>query len=396
MKKIKNKLLLSFILISLVPLIALGGYGLTNVSKSLSAASTSKLNDKVNLVSSKIEGFLANVKSDLFYLRDSVPLHILLESLSVSPVNSEDVAKARKLLAEDFREFSRHKKIYHQVRFLDAEGMEFVRVDREGNSTIIVPEGRLQNKKKRYYFADTAKLPKGKMMISPLDLNRERGKVEQPLRPVIRYGTPVYDKNNQLKGIVLFNVLADNFIQFARNENDGKIKGYFIDTKGYYFSNPDSSKEWGGKTDLGSGFSFLKDYPGVAYQILDASDTRLVFGDKHIIAGAPVFLDQGKTNILGYIVDVVPNSIVFSSVIKFRNIFLLISVSVFIATILFALFLAKTITNPLVYLTRATKNMRKGKLSSRVSVSTRDEINSLAESIELLRKSIVILMKMKK
>ncbi len=395
MKKIKTKLLLAFILISLVPLIVLGGYGLINVSKSLGAASTSKLNDKVGLISSEVETFLSNVKSDLFYLRDSVSLRLLIESMETTKGNAEQIAKARKHLAEDFKEFSRHKKIYHQVRFLTADGMEYVRVNHQGSSTVIVPDNLLQNKKKRYYFADTARLDKGSMMISPLDLNRERGKVEKPLRPVIRYGTPVYDQNNKLQGIVLFNVYADNFLQFIYNENDGKVESFFIDKDGYYFSNPDTTKEWGKKSDLGNGFSFKQDYPNIANKIMSTATISSALSDQHIFASAPVFLDQEQTNLLGYVVDIVPTKIVFSSVNTFRNIFLIISLSVFLVTMFFAVFLSKTITDPLVYLTKITKDMSRGKIYSKVVVSTKDEIKTLAVSIERLRKSVVILMKMK-
>ncbi|RUM35302.1 MAG: hypothetical protein DSY58_07130, partial [Desulfobulbus sp.] len=187
MTKIKNKLLLAFILISLIPLIVLGGYGLTTISGSLESASTAKLSDKVSLYSLEVQDFLKNVSNDLFYLRDSVTLNSLVNALAGDDILNSSTAV--KNLEKDFLAFSKQKKIYYQVRFLNADGMEVVRVDRnEGESTIIA-KNRLQNKKTRYYFADTAKLGHGKLMISPLDLNRERGEVERPLRPVIRYGT---------------------------------------------------------------------------------------------------------------------------------------------------------------------------------------------------------------
>lgn len=391
MTKIRSKLLLAFILISLIPLIVVGGYALTTISDSLRAASNNKLEDKVTLVSYGIEDFLKNVSTDLFYLRDSIPLQNMIAGMNGS--NFVQTEKARKNLELDFLAFSKHKAIYHQIRFLDTTGMEILRVDRNQGTSAIVAREKLQNKKKRYYFADTAKLPNGKLMISPLDLNREKGEVEQPLRPVIRYGTPVYDSNNQLQGIVLFNVLADKFLELVQQKNKENEKALFISDKGFYFSNPDSKKEWGGKTDLDTNSNFAQDFPSIANQILGSSYFKTVDHDQYIVATAPVFLDTEKTRMLGSIVSIIPTADVFSSVTKFRNIFLGISAAVFLATLILGIGLAKSITDPIVYLTEMTQAMSKGQLATPVEVTSKDETKLLAESIERLRRSMTLLLK---
>ncbi len=391
MTKIRNKLLFAFILVALIPLVVLGGYALTNISQSLRSINTSKLNDKVSLISFEIEDFLKNVSDDLFYLRDSVPLQEMINDMSTMDTGQFD--RARKNLEQDFLAFSRHKKIYYQVRFLNADGMEVVRIDRVNGESKIIPASRLQNKKSRYYFADTARLANGKLMISPLDLNREHGKVEKPLRPVIRYGTPVYADNGQLRGIVLFNVTADKFLDLVHKKNTGHEKVFFVDGKGFYYSHPDPAKEWGAETDLATGENFAKDYSTIANKIIGAHTPVVLDQDKYLVAGAPVFLDKGHTKLLGDIVDVVPTEVVFKSVVTFRNIFLAISGAVFLATLFLAISLAKSITDPIVYLTKVTHDMSKGKLASTVAVTTKDETKLLAESIERLRKSMIILLK---
>jgi len=391
MTKIRNKLLFAFILVSLIPLVVLGGYALTNISQSLRSINTSKLNDKVSLISFEIEDFLKNVSDDLFYLRDSVPLQAMISDMA--SMDTEQFERARKNLEQDFLAFSKHKRIYYQVRFLNADGMEVVRVDRNNGESKIVPQSRLQNKKNRYYFADTAKLAIGKLMISPLDLNREHGKVEKPLRPVIRYGTPVYAQNGQLRGIVLFNVTADKFLDLIRKKNTSHEKVFFVGEKGFYYSNPDSAKEWGAKTDLATGESFAQDFSAIADQVIGSHTPVVLEQEKYLIAGSPVFLDKGHTRLLGNIVDVVPTEVVFKSVINFRNIFLGISAAVFLATLFLAISLAKSITDPIVYLTKVTHDMSKGKLASAVVVASKDETKLLAESIERLRKSMIILLK---
>lgn len=384
MSKIKNKLLLAFILVALLPLLSVGAYGIYNITGTVKANSISKLNNKVSLVSSRIEDFLKNVSSDLFYLKDSTATTRMINA------NTEEVVGALKSLEDDFLVFSENKKIYHQIRFLNADGMEVVRVNRENDKSYIVHRAKLQNKKSRYYFADTAKLPEGVLMISPLDLNREKGKVEMPLRPVIRYGTPLFDRNKQFKGIVLFNVIASKLLSIVRDDSEKDELLVFIDGKGNYFSHRDTEKEWGGKNDKDTGENFNKDFPQVAGEIISGQNTGAVPHQDNIISKASVFLDEEGIQQLGTIVDIVPNKVVFEAARKFRNLFLVIGALVLAITLAISVILAGSITKPLIYLTAATDKMSKGDLKTVISVDAKDETGQLAEAIERLRKSMNI------
>jgi len=384
MSKIKNKLLVAFILVALLPLLSLGAYGIYNITATVKANSISKLNSKVSLVSSKVEDFLKGVASDLFYLKDSTSAKQMVNA------SADEVTGAIKSLEDDFLAFSENKKIYNQIRYLNADGKEVVRVDRNNDKSYVVPHSKLQNKKSRYYFADTAKLPEGGIMISPLDLNREKGKIETPLRPVIRYGTPLFDRNQQFKGIVLFNVIAKKFLNIVRESTGANELLVFIDDKGNYYLNPDAEKEWGGKRDQDTGANFKRDFSQVAGQVLSSKMAGAVPQQKNIISMAPVFLNGQGVKRLGTIVDVIPNKVVFASATNFRNIFLAIGLLVLVVTLAISIFLAGSITKPLSYLTEATDKMSKGDLKTTISLNTKDETGQLAEAIERLRKSMNI------
>jgi hypothetical protein len=100
-------------------------------------------------------------------------------------------------LKQDWSVFSRTKGMYDQIRWIDNSGKEKIRVNYNKGNQEIVPDDKLQNKGSRYYFTDAIKLNKEEFFISPLDLNIEKGKIEQPLKPVIRIGTPILDANTQ-------------------------------------------------------------------------------------------------------------------------------------------------------------------------------------------------------
>ncbi|MDZ7836863.1 MAG: hypothetical protein U5N58_02360 [Actinomycetota bacterium] len=124
-------------------------------------------------------------------------------------------------------EFSTQRRIYDQIRFLDANGDEKIRINIGSDGGYLVPEKDLQNKKDRYYFTETIKLNEESVYVSPLDLNIENGEIEMPYKPMIRLSTPIYDEQGTLQGIIVLNYLADNMLSGFR-ELAGNSQGEII------------------------------------------------------------------------------------------------------------------------------------------------------------------------
>lgn len=164
--------------------------------------------DKLTLAARVASTVLKNIDSDLIYLSNSELLKNLMKEKSNSNIES---------LQLSFLHFSDAKGIYDQIRYLDSNGMEIVRVNNNNHNPYIVKSNELQNKKERYYFKDTYNLDSGKIFISPLDLNMEKGKIEEPFKPMLRIGTPVFDRSGNKQGIILINYLAINMLDDIRN-----------------------------------------------------------------------------------------------------------------------------------------------------------------------------------
>lgn len=153
---------------------------------------------------------------------------------------------ARKKLTNDFFLFSQSKKLYDQIRIIDKNGMEVIRVNFTPRSPIIVPESQLQNKKGRYYFEEIYKLDKGKIYISPFDLNIEQGNIEIPFKPMLRIGRPLFNDRGEKTGIILFNyygkILLKNFDYF---NNMNCCAGMLVNSDGYWLKGLNEEDEWG-------------------------------------------------------------------------------------------------------------------------------------------------------
>ncbi|MCK5736838.1 MAG: diguanylate cyclase [Spirochaetaceae bacterium] len=146
---------------------------------------------------------------------------------------------------KDFVSFVNAKKNFDQLRFLDTSGMEIVRVNSRNGVVKIVPSEELQDKSDRYYVVEGMKLSQGEIYVSPLDLNIERGKVESPQVPMMRFVSPVYIKDKKA-GLIVINYRASQMLEDL--ESFGvKTEGLFflLNREGYYLASPDDEEEWG-------------------------------------------------------------------------------------------------------------------------------------------------------
>ncbi|MBC8018723.1 MAG: PAS domain-containing protein [Verrucomicrobia bacterium] len=213
------------------------GVGYQKEVKSVRNKLKQQATDTVTLQKNKIDSSFDMISTDLLFLAE----HAHLTERFILP------AKYRENFAHDLALFSTVSRIYDQVRVLDATGMELIRINLTGqNSSLIVPNDQLQFKGDRYYFNETLSLNKGEVFVSPLDLNIEHDRIEQPLKPMIRIGTPVFDKGGRKRGIIIFNYLAGNLIKNLKElATDSPGNCMLLNQEGYWLIGSNSDEEWG-------------------------------------------------------------------------------------------------------------------------------------------------------
>ena len=176
-------------------------------------------------------------------------------------------------ITQEFLIFADNKKLYDQIRFLDKSGMEKIRINYNAGNSSIVPPAELQDKSKRYYFQDTISLRPGEVFVSPCDLNIEHDAIERPLKPMIRFGAPVSDRNGEIIGMVMLNYLAretlNNIASLAEN-SIGKIM--LLNREGYWLLAPDPEDEWGFMFPEKKERTFGRRFP-LAWSKIAASDS---------------------------------------------------------------------------------------------------------------------------
>jgi len=162
--------------------------------------------------------------------------------------------------------FMRSRPSYFQIRFIDATGREIVHVGKAADGPRIAPKSELQDKSDRSYFTDTMRLESGEVFVSRMDLNVERGVLEEPYMPVVRMATPIDDAAGQRRGVVVLNAHGGHFLRaFEPNTDEAGTQRMIVDSEGYWLQHR-PEVEWG--FVLEHGMSFQRTFPEVWTQLL--------------------------------------------------------------------------------------------------------------------------------
>lgn len=158
------------------------------------------------------------------------------------------------------------KPTFSQLRFLDADGVELIRLDRFKGRNLVTPQNKLQQKSGRYYVQGVRPLSEGEVYVSPLDLNVERGLIDIPYLPTVRFGTPVYDRSTGNRGLLVLNVGAKLLLDQFRLSKSRAYDAFLLNSEGHILSGPESDQEWSFMFGLPP--AFKREYPQVWAQIL--------------------------------------------------------------------------------------------------------------------------------
>ena len=130
-----------------------------------------------------------------------------------------------------------------QLRFIDLNGQEKIRVDRQefGSIPFLVVSDKLQNKRDRYYFKAIMKRKQNEFWYSKLDLNSEHHQIEKPIKPVLRIGTPLYH-NGQKIGVLIINIFMKTFLDSLVDSPLFNV--FIIDKDGAILEHTGHQKSW--------------------------------------------------------------------------------------------------------------------------------------------------------
>jgi diguanylate cyclase (GGDEF)-like protein/PAS domain S-box-containing protein len=227
------------------------------------ARERASLNAAIGLINKTLQ----SINRDLLYLATEGLLAEAIEHPSVDA----DAALVREWLA-----FSRSKTIYDKIRWIEESGHERVRINYTLSGPVSVPLEQLQDRSLRYFFRDILNLKPLEIYVSPFDLNVEGEAIEQPHKPTIRLGTPLFDSSGNRHGVLMLNYYGEDLLSRIVNTVPEIGKHFWLlNADGYWLHHPNPDEAWGfmfGRDDL----SLAARYPEAWARILGAQSGQFL------------------------------------------------------------------------------------------------------------------------
>ncbi|MDH5719095.1 MAG: ATP-binding protein [Spirochaetia bacterium] len=250
-------------------------------------------------------------------------LMILSESDELIEFSATERKHDKLKTTQTFLKFLRYKNIYDQIRYIDNTGLEKIRVNYNYGNSSIIETAKLQNKNQRYYFKESIKLNKNEIYISPIDLNIENEEIQIPLKPMLRIATVIFDKNQNKRGVLIINILADYILKDfdSNNKEDSDIHS-LLNAEGYWLKSDLKENEWGFMYAEKKDLTFQNRFPKEWSEIISGKEGTIetengifvfikiypvqLMGD--FSKNSAVFNDKKIENRLWYMISQVPDS----------------------------------------------------------------------------------------
>lgn len=166
--------------------------------------------------------------------------------------------KSKKNVTSLFLNSINNNQNFFQLRYLDKDGQEIIRINRDTKQDIVyVTEDKdLQNKANRYYFKETISNSNKLFWYSKFDLNIENNEIEKPYKPTFRVSKNVFYKG-KFYGILIVNIDMSKLDKYIKSFSNFEIS--LIDKDGNYLLSSDEAKQWSRYLD--KQYNFKNDYP---------------------------------------------------------------------------------------------------------------------------------------
>ena len=209
------------------------------------------------------------IEDDIFHAISDLSYILSSDQLRDYQNNPNSIEVIKRLERKIFG-LSHYRIDYDQIRLIDSSGMELIRVNYKQGNHLLVEKSELKNKSDRYYFKEAIQLNQNALYISPLDLNKENGEIEIPLKPTLRIASPVHDSEGKALGVIVINLLGNQLINkiLTHTNFTNQSDLMLLNSEGYFLKAPISEYEWSFMYDSSTYVNFDQHYPNIWERVI--------------------------------------------------------------------------------------------------------------------------------
>jgi len=393
---IRSKLLIAFASLSILPLTLVGIHSIRSNVQTMREIALENLNRDVLTIKWKTANFLENIESDLRVLRNSVVLEEFISKREHYPGLTFENSLLQ--IGKEFLAFAKTRNIYYQLRMVDEDGDELLRVEPATDSAkdyCVVPNSELRSSRESFYFLLIDGLNRDQIAFAPAELadrNNER-------IPVISFAMPLIGSSHR-SGMLIANVFVKDLLQVMEEKRHFEERGkvVLVTGDGHYLYHSEKKTDWNKLLASREQDNVHRDYPpAVAAAILSGTEGTIAEGIEEIISYAPLFPKDNPAGDNGVgagltvpvaVFESVSNDAIMGPVHSFALTFAVFLLLFLGSAIGLGLLATQQFTKPISALQRGAEIIAKGNYGHRLQVETHDEIEKLASQFNVMAASL--------
>ena len=364
--RLSTRLTMAMVALVMLATAAVGVLTYRNIAAFALPRALERLDTRADLLASELAASVRGARADVVGFRSAVAVNDIMTarlSRGTDPAAAANEAAARRRMAQRYAVELATKPNYYAFRIIGVgdDGRELVRVDRSGpdGAIRIVPDDELRREGDRITFTETIRLPAGEVYVSPVNLSQHNGEIETPHVPVMRIATPIHTPDGKPFAIVIIKVdMRSAFARIRANPIEGG-RSYVVNNLGGYLVHPDRDREFG--FIVGRPAHIQDEFPDFPKLLASGDTTPRVMQDR---TGGRFGLGMAIQHLADgpriAVIQALPYAELMAATSAVRDASLLAGLGAAFFAFLLAVIVARSLTRPLVQMTRAVEGFARG------------------------------------
>jgi methyl-accepting chemotaxis protein len=313
-----------------------------------------------------------------------------VESGGIDPVDLTPDALWRSQLITLFSEMLEAKPHYVRMQYIDANGLELVRVERSEGVIRAANRRELAYGITEQYFTEALTLNLGEVNLSEVGLQRARGELIEPRTIMMYAATPIFSEDESVFGTIVigmdFGTVFDEMLSFQ-----GPTETFYVTNQSgdYLMHGADDTLTFGFET--GTQHQIQTSFPQLdALFAPESAILELPASPENSIALHFLKVPFDSLNPDRYfgVAISTPHSEIVSGINRFVNQGLLMTGILMVVGTLIAIVLSRFLIRPLREITTATEQISSGQFDVHLKGQSGDEFGKLAKAFNLMSERI--------
>ncbi len=365
---IRNKLILAFVAVALVPVLVLGSFSLLSSKRALQDSAIIQVHASLAATVERIQDTLRHAEKDLRLLTHSPSLITFAEFFPDNVIGKNNL---NRMLVSALENFAERNPMYRRILLVTNKGEQILHLRREDGSLIMEGMDALRDLSNEAFFWKALDSRRGGIVVtSRVPEGRPAGNDEVTLM----YSTAVYDRGQTRKAVLAIELWIRDLAALARPQGYTVGNTYLLDADGDFLYSIDAA----GRRLVQSGFVEMFDEQAI-YQILSGEAGMITSEKDRLVSYAPIDPGLDGLNNFWVVVNELSRSVVLAPVHRFLLVFGATLVALILLGSLAGIAASHHFTRPLLQLHRGAQIIANEDFDHRISVNTKDEIAELAE-----------------